>query len=186
MDISLLNLQLLQRLADYAEVCSESKIGGLGMAIATTLRAFLESHKLAYEVVRHEHAETSQRTASAAGQPGDKVAKSVLLKDEEGYLLAVLPASYRVHLGDLHRSLRRQVGLATEREVASLFSDCEIGAIPPTGLLYDVDAVVDDALLAQPDVYFEAGDHEQLIHMTRQDFARLLGDSAHSWFNRQV
>ena len=61
------------------------------MAIATTLRAFLESHNLAYEVVRHAHAETSQRTASAAGQPGDKVAKSVLLKDEDGYLLAVLP-----------------------------------------------------------------------------------------------
>lgn len=156
------------------------------MAIATTLRAFLESHNLAYEVVRHEHAETSQRTASAASQPGDKVAKSVLLKDEEGYLLAVLPASYRVHLGDLHRSLRRQVGLATEREVASLFNDCEIGAIPPTGLLYDIDTVVDDALLAQPDVYFEAGDHEQLIHMTCKDFTRLLGDSAHSRFSRHV
>ena len=156
------------------------------MAIATTLRAFLESHNLAYEVVRHARAETSQRTASAAGQPGDKVAKSVLLKDEDGYLLAVLPASHRVHLGDLHRALRRQVGLATEREVASLFNDCEIGAIPPAGLLYDVDTVVDDTLLTQPDVYFEAGDHEQLIHMTRKDFGRLLGDSAHSRFSRHV
>jgi Ala-tRNA(Pro) deacylase len=156
------------------------------MGIAITLRAFLESHDLPYEVVPHEHAETSQHTASAVRQPGDKVVKSVLLKDEEGYLLAVLPASYRVHLGDLHRMLRRRVGLATEREAAALFNDCEIGAIPPTGLLYDVDTVVDDALLEQPDVYFEAGDHEQLIHMTRTDFRRLLGDSAHSRFSRHL
>lgn len=153
------------------------------MAIAMSLKAFLESHNLQYDTVPHDYAESSQRTAAAARQPGDKVAKSVLLKDEEGYLLAVLPATHRLHLGQLHRALHRHVGLATEREAAALFVDCEIGAIPPTGLLYDVDTVVDDSLLTQSDVYFEAGDHQQLIHMSRQDFGKLLGDATHSRFS---
>lgn len=153
------------------------------MAIATSLREFLDTHHLAHDTVHHRHAESSQRAASAAGQPGDKVAKSVLLRDEEGYLLAVLPATHRVHLGRLHHSLNRNLGLATETETAQLFSDCQVGAIPPTGLLYDIDTVVDDSLLEQSDVYFEAGDHQQLIHMNRRDFGRLLGDAIHTRFS---
>lgn len=153
------------------------------MGIAMTLRDFLDSHHLVYDVVHHEHAESSQRTAAAAGQPGDRVVKSVLLKDDDGYLLAVLPATYRLHLGKLHQALDRLVGLATEKETAALFTDCEVGAIPPVGLLYDLDTVVDDALLAQSDIYFEAGDHEQLIHMSRESFGKLLGDAAHSSFS---
>ena len=156
------------------------------MGIAITLRQFLDAHNLAYEVVRHRHAESSQRAASAAGVPGDKVAKSVLLKDENGYLLAVLPATCRIHLGDLHRYLHRHVGLATEREAAGVFQDCEIGAIPSVGVPYGIDTVVDDALLEQPDVYFEAGDHEQLIHMAKKDFGKLLGDSVRGRFSRHI
>jgi Ala-tRNA(Pro) deacylase len=156
------------------------------MGIAMTLHQFLEAHHLAYEVVHHKHAESSQRSASAAGVPGDKLVKSVLLKDEEGYLLAVLPASRRIHLGDLHRYLHRPVGLATEQDVAAVFEDCEVGAIPSTGLLYGIDTVVEEALLEQPDVYFEAGDHEQLIHMARNEFGKLLGDSVHARFTRHV
>lgn len=156
------------------------------MAIATSLRKFLESHQLDHETVHHPHSESSQRTASAAGRPGDKVAKGVLLRDEDGYLLAVLPASRRVHLGKLHHSLQRNLGLATEFEAAQVFADCEVGAIPPTGLLYDIDTVVDDSLLEQPDVYFEAGDHEQLIHMNRREFGRLLGDAVHTRFSDRI
>lgn len=156
------------------------------MAIAMSLRAFFEAHPLAHDAVHHHHAESSQRTAAAAGQPGDKVAKCVLLRDEEGYVLAVLPATHRLHLGRLHRWLNRGLGLATEREVAQLFEDCEIGAIPPTGLLYDIETVVDESLLAQPDVYFEAGDHEQLIHMRMPDFRKLLGDATRGSFSLRV
>ncbi len=156
------------------------------MGMAISLRAFLDSHHLDYDALRHPHAESGQRVASAARQPGDKVAKSVLLKDEDGYLLAVLPATHRVHLGRLHQALHRRLGLATEAEVKALFPDCAIGAIPPAGLLYDIDTLVDDSLLEQSDIYFEAGDHEQLVHMKRQDFGKLLGDATHGCFSYRV
>lgn len=153
------------------------------MAMAISLRNFFEAHPLEHETLYHPHTESSQRTASAAGQPGDKVAKSVLLRDDDGYLLAVLPASHRVHLGKLHQALHRNLGLATEREAADVFTDCAPGAIPPAGLLYGIDTVVADSLLEQPDVYFEAGDHEQLVHMNRREFSKLLGDAIHSEFS---
>ena len=156
------------------------------MGIATSLRAFLDAHHLGYETVGHHHTDSAQQTAAAAHLPGDKVAKSVLLKDGDTYLLAVLPSTHRVHLGELHRVLNRHVGLATESEVAAVFSDCDVGAIPAAGLLYNLDTVVDDALLEQPDVYFEAGDHEQLIHMDRREFGKLLGDATHGRFSHHV
>jgi Ala-tRNA(Pro) deacylase len=156
------------------------------MAIATTLRDFLDSNHLPYEAMQHPRTQTSQATASAVRQPGDKVAKSLLLKDDDRYLLAVLPASRRLHFGQLHRALNRHVGLATEAEIARVFKDCSIGAVPPAGLLYDIDTVVDDALLEQPDIYFEAGDHEELIHMKQEDFRKLLGDATHAQFSHHA
>ena len=147
------------------------------MAIAITLREYLDETHLPYDSMQHTHTRSSLETASAAHQPNDKVAKSVLVKDGDRYMPVVLPASRRLHLGELHRMLNRPVGLATESEVAEVFYDCDLGAVPPTGLLYDIDTIVDDSLLQQDDVYFEAGDHEQLIHMRQADFRRLLGDA---------
>lgn len=156
------------------------------MGIATSLGAFLDAHHLDYEMVGHDPTLSAQETAAAAHLPGDKVVKSVLLKDGDGYLLAVLSSTRRVHLGRLHRMLERPVGLATESEAAEVFRDCDPGAIPAAGLLYDIDTLVDDALLEQPDVYFEAGDHEHLIHMNRREFGKLLGDATHGRFGYHV
>jgi len=153
------------------------------MGMAISLQAFFESHPLDYSVVSHDYTESSQRTAAAAHQTGYKLAKSVLLKDDESYLLAVLPACHRLHLGQLHHALDRNLGLATETEVSALFGDCALGAIPPAGVLYDLDTIVDEALLEQDDIYFEAGDHEQLVHMKRADFSKLLGNARRGRFS---
>lgn len=153
------------------------------MAIAITLHEFLDSHHLPYDAMRHSHTRSTLETAQAAHRPPDQVAKSLLLKDGDRYLLAVLPADRRVHFGRLHKLIDRPVGLATEDEVAEVFADCEVGAIPPTGLLYGIDTLVDDSLLDQADIYFEAGDHEQLIHMSQKDFRNLLGDAMKAHFS---
>ena len=153
------------------------------MGMAISLQKFFESHHLHYSILSHDHTETSQESAAAAHRAGYKVAKSVLLKDDDGYLLAVLPACHRLHPGLLHHELDRHLGLATEAEVAELFGDCAVGAIPPAGVLYDLDTIVDEALLEQEDVYFEAGDHERLIHMKRKDFGKLLGDAMRARFS---
>ena len=156
------------------------------MAMAMSLQAFLDDHALQYETLSHEHAESGMRNASTAHQRGDSVAKAVLLKNEEKFLLTVLPVTHRLDLGRLHHLLNRHVGLATEGEVTEIFSDCETGAIPPTGLLYDIDTIVDEALLNNTDIYFEAGDHEHLVHMNRQDFSKLMGDAVQMQISHHV
>lgn len=153
------------------------------MGIAISLREFLDSHHIPFETVRHAHSHSTRETVQSVEQPAGKVAKSLLLKDGDDYFLAVLPADRRLHFGRLHRMIDRPIGLATESEVAEVFKDCELGAIPPTGRFYDMETMVDDDLLDEADVYFEAGDHEQLIHMQQKDFRKLLGDAVRGRFS---
>jgi len=154
------------------------------MGIAITLQEYLDREGVPYEVTEHPHTHNSRETAQAAHVPGDYLAKSVLLEDEQGYVLAVIPSTHRVELGKLRKALNRNLGLATEDEVGRLFRDCEIGAIPPVGQAYGVDVVVDDGVAERAEIYFEAGDHLALIHMDGQSFERLMGGVPHGHFSR--
>jgi Ala-tRNA(Pro) deacylase len=79
-----------------------------------------------------------------------------------------------------------QLGLATESELVGLFKDCEIGAIPPIGPAYGIETVVDDSLLQENDVYFEAGDHEELIHVSGKQFRDLVAGARYGRFSHHV
>jgi Ala-tRNA(Pro) deacylase len=152
------------------------------MAIAHSIETFLRQHDIDYELVSHPRSVSSSHTAELAHVPGAQLAKSVLLEDESGYLMAVIPSTHRVDLGKLHHQLQRRVGLAIEREVTEIFSDCDPGAIPAIGPAYHVATIVDDTLLQQPDIYFEAGDHEALVHVSGQTFGALMAGVPHAQF----
>ena len=156
------------------------------MTIASRVAEYLSEQDADFDVVRHPHSSTSMESAQLAHVPGDCIAKSVVLEDDRGYLLAVLPASCKVDLGELHRQTNRNLGLATEYELGALFEDCEPGAVPPFGPVYEMDTIIDDSLAEQSDIYFEAGDHEQLIHVSAETFEMLMGDVQYSEFGRHL
>lgn len=156
------------------------------MAIAPTLKSYLKEHDVDYDVVVHPRAVTSMETAAQAHVPGDRLVKCVVIEDEQGYLMVALPSTHRLELGQLHRELQRNLGLATERELAGLFKDCDPGAIPPIGSAYGIETLVDDSLLQQDDVYFEAGDHEELIHVSGRQFQDLVTGARHGRFSHHV
>jgi Ala-tRNA(Pro) deacylase len=152
------------------------------MAIASKVEEYLLRHGVRYDVIAHPHSCNSTQTAQLAHVRGERVAKSVVLKDHDGIVMAVLPSTSHVRLGVLSRQLNRNLRLAAESELSSLFVDCELGAIPVVGLAYGMATVVDDSLADQPEIYFEAGDHERLVHMHRDDFAVLMNRARHGRF----
>ena len=154
------------------------------MSIATSVRSHLEKVGVPFDVISHPHTSDSSHTAQAAHVPGERLAKAVMLEDERGYLMAVLPASRKLDLGALHRALGRDLGLATENELAVLFADCEAGALPPMGEAYGIEVIVDDRLEDADDVYFEAGDHTGLVRVSGPDFQRLMGDAPRERISR--
>jgi Ala-tRNA(Pro) deacylase len=153
------------------------------MAIALTLERYLDTKHVKYDVIAHEPTNSSRQTAEACHIPGDRLVKGVLLRDEVGYALAVLPASHHIRLSELRRQFGDDVDLATEREIADLFQDCVRGAIPALGECYGLDVVVDDSIEEQPEVYFEGGDHATLVHMSHAQFADLTATARHGCFS---
>ena len=154
------------------------------MTIAATVQRYLDDCGIDYEVVEHARTMSSSRTAEVSHVAGDRLAKAVVLKSDGGFTMAVLPASCHLRLGEIQDYLDRPIGLATEREVAQLFDDCELGAIPPVGKPYGLEMIVDDSLSEQPDVYFEAGDHMSLIHVNAMAFQQLTAEARHGRFSR--
>jgi Ala-tRNA(Pro) deacylase len=154
------------------------------MSISATLRSYLETEGRPYEVLRHARTFTSMETAQAAHVPGRLLAKTVLVEDGEGYLLAVIPATHRLLFGVMRERFGHRFGLATERDMTPLFGECETGAMPPFGDAYGLRVLVDDALLDEDDVYCESGDHTQLVHVAGPTFRALMRGAEHGHFSR--
>jgi Ala-tRNA(Pro) deacylase len=153
------------------------------MAISQTFQKYLAAKNVVYDVVAREPTKSSMRTAEACRVSGDCVAKAVVLRDEYGYVLAILSASHHIRLEDLRRQLGLDVDLAAEYEIEELFDDCAPGAVPPIGECYGLDTVVDDSIEEQPEVYLEGGDHATLVHMGHAQFASLTATARHGCFS---
>jgi Ala-tRNA(Pro) deacylase len=153
------------------------------MSIPSRLSAFLEQRGTDYEICAHRHSRSSAETARAAHVLPHQVAKSVILEDDAGVVMAVVPADKQVMLREAAQLLgRKSLRLADEERVASLFTDCERGAIPPVGMAWGLPTLVDDELDENPEVYLECGDHESLLRMPRQGFRELMQDARHGHF----
>jgi len=154
------------------------------MVMAVTLQHYLDGLGVDYELVEHPYADNGLDTAESAHIHPDKLAKSIMLEDEGGYLMAVCPASRRIKLGELYRETNRRLEFADENELADMLGDCVLGAVPPVGELYGIDVVVETELFMQPDVYFEAGDHVDLIHVSADNFQKLMSNAEHASFSK--
>jgi Ala-tRNA(Pro) deacylase len=145
------------------------------MSIARTVDYALALTRVDFQILRHHHTSTALAAARTAHVDPRSLAKAVVLKDQIGPLLAVVPASERLDVERLQAALRRpQLDFLPEDQLDALFYDCDKGAIPPLGPDYRVPTVVDLRLRNVDDVYFEAGDHEDLVHVDQTSFRRLM------------
>ena len=83
----------------------------------------------------------------------------------------------------LRKELNRELHLAEEEEIGTLFPDCEVGAIPPLGPAYGIETFLDQSVSTLANVYFEAGDHEELIHVSGEAFQTLLSGVRQGYYS---
>ncbi|MCZ6566198.1 MAG: YbaK/EbsC family protein [Gammaproteobacteria bacterium] len=139
------------------------------------LKDFLDDQHIKYVTIQHSMAYTAQEIAAKAHIPGKELAKTVIVKIDGKNAMAVLPASYRINLGRLKQVCRAsQVELASEEDFRDLFPGCETGAMPPFGNLYNMDVYVENSLVDEEDIAFNAGSHTELIKLSYQDFEKLV------------
>jgi len=111
------------------------------MAMAMTLKEYLNTEGVEYDLVEHAYSFNTGQAAEHAHVSGDMIAKGVVLHDDDGYVMAVIPSTHRVQLSKLRKEFHRSFALADEVDIPRLFKDCTLGAIPPVGKAYDVDVI---------------------------------------------
>lgn len=145
------------------------------MPIAQALKAYLDGERVHYDVLPHAETYRAVTIAQVLRAPEKEMAKVVIVKVDERFVMVVLPASWNV---DLHRLravfVTNHVRLAIEDEFKDLFPDCEVGAMPPFGNLYGLSVYVDKSLTDDEKIIFEAGTHSDAIRMRYWDFAALV------------
>jgi Ala-tRNA(Pro) deacylase len=150
------------------------------MGITTTLALYLADQGVAYDLVPHPRAAPATPAAVAA----DSVAQAVVLRGGgDGFMLAVLPASRRLAFEELRHLVGSDVDMAGAEQVETLFLDCEWDAVPALGAAYGLKVVVDDSLAQQSEIYIEGGDHASLVHISGQNFQKLLANARHGRFS---
>ncbi len=139
------------------------------------LETYLRDNLVPYEVQHHPSAFTAQDVAASEHLPGRLVAKVVMLVANGKMVMLVLPAPGRVHLPEIGRILSsRDIRLAEEVEFAALFPDCEVGAMPPFGNIYNVPVYVDKDLARQKTIYFQVGTHTDTMSVRFADYEWLV------------
>jgi Ala-tRNA(Pro) deacylase len=141
---------------------------------ARKLKEFLDGNNIKYVAISHAPAYTAQEIAASAHIPGKELAKTVIVKIGGKMAMAVLPASHVVDFGRLKEAAGDAAELATEDEFRSLFPECELGAMPPFGNLYDMPVFAEKALREDAEIAFNAGSHKELFRMAYKDFENLV------------
>ncbi len=136
---------------------------------------FLDKSHVSYAHTKHSRAFTATEVAFAEHLSPHKVAKTVVYATAQGYGLAVLPADCRVNMQTLGAFVNDPaIRLGSEAEMTQLFPECEVGAMPPLGVLFHLPVIVDTSVAEQEFIAFNAGTHQDVIHMSYGDFRRLV------------
>ena len=149
------------------------------MPVSKKLKSYLDENDIKYLTISHSRAFTAQEIAASIHCPGKELAKSVIVKADEEYVMVVLPASEKIDFSLLREKIKaEELELSTEEEFKGLFPECEVGAMPIFGNLYDLAVYVSEDLLEDEDIYFNAGNHTLAIKMKTEDFVQLVKPTA--------
>ena len=142
---------------------------------AKKLKEFLDSNKIKYVSITHSSAYTAMEISALAHVPGKDLAKTVMIKTNGHMAMAVLPATHMIKMDLLKKAIGSDnIRLATEQEFKDKFADCEVGAMPPFGNLYNMEVYASDLLRDDEEIVFNAGSHTELIKLSYKDFERLV------------
>ncbi len=155
------------------------------MTIATRVEDYLKQNAVDFQLLAHKTTGSTHESADAAHIPDDHLAKGVMVHDNQGHAMVVLPGDAWLGLEMLNNASGRAFRLDEESELTDMFPDCDPGAVPPLGTAYGLETYMDEALTTLADVYFEAGDHRHLVRVGGPDFVRLLHGVRLGHFGRQ-
>lgn len=145
------------------------------MTCAERLEAYFRENGVHFEKQHHHVAYTALEIAATEHTPGREVAKAVMAFADGKLVMLVLPANRIIDYAEAEKALNvREFRLASESDFASLFPDCEVGATPPFGNLYEIPVYMDESLGEDESIVFAGGSHTLTFKIAYADYERLV------------
>lgn len=138
------------------------------------LQSYLDEMGIPYRLLRHDTAYTAQDLAAREHLSGQKVIKPVVVQADGKFVMCALPASYRIDFNELREQLdAMEVRLVSEPLLAQLCPECQLGAEPPIGRLFGIPTLMDESVLVDDTVTFQAGTHQDAVSMSLADYRKV-------------
>lgn len=170
----------MSELSNTFSVVHESKSG------FHNIYEYLDSLGLFYEVIEHEETRSLEQVAKLCAIPRAELLRTVVLSEDHGVLMAILPCDRLLDFFVLCKTLNRRLMPAQSETLELIFKECEPNSYPPLPDYFAMDAILDKSILSLEYVYFEPGNHHSLIKMKKQDFLSLLHNSWQGDFSASI
>ncbi len=142
--------------------------------IPSVLAQFLAGNQVCYEVIAHPEQDSALQAARRRGIALNRLAKSIMLRDRYGFVMAVYPADHSINLDRIRALTGRKMDFAAQAEYAPLFAEIDVAALPPLGSIYGVDMLVDSSFTAGGEVFVEAGVRSALVKLAQGEFNKMI------------
>lgn len=152
----------------------------ISTTIASSVEEFLSCHAISYDILSHVPTQSLGQAASRLNISPYEFARAVVLQNDESICMAVLPLNYILDFSALHEITKHKLKPVSVQTLGRIFPDCELGAIPPLGMAYGLETVVDNSLYNADHVIFEAGRHSSLVRIDHEGFLKLTKLAKHA------
>lgn len=162
------------------------------MPILKSIINYLDSRKIKYEIINHRTVYTAQDKAATLRVDPKSVVKTVVVKLDKNYAIALIPANKnldKMKLKEVVNKQRKKEGIKSIKLVdfakeAWMKKNIpgKIGAASPLGGKFPI--YIDATLLRQSKLIVNAGEYEQSINLTRQNFEKALNNFVKGNFSK--
>jgi len=140
------------------------------MPIPKKVEDYLNKANKAFETVSHKTVYTAYDLAKTLKKDLKSIAKALLVRADNEYVIVVLPSSSRINLQKLKTALKaKKVTIPGEKVMKEAFK-VKPGAITAFGGLHKVKTVVDKGLIKTKDVIVQAGSFTDSVRIKVKDF----------------
>jgi Ala-tRNA(Pro) deacylase len=158
------------------------------MSAYSKIVELLQKNSIQYEELRHEPVRTSEEAAKIRpGMTLSQGAKALIIKcrekgsSEKFFCMVVLSGSDRFNSKKIKQILNlSDVMFASEAEVLQITDGVQPGGVPPFGNIFGIKVIVDQTLLKNDKIAFNAGDRSITIIMKSLDWLNIVHPEIHN------
>lgn len=142
-----------------------------GLSVFERLKRALSAAGVVFTHTHHRPVYTSAEAAEVRGVALHSGAKALIVKGDDGFVMAVLPADLALNSGGFRKLIgSKRLRFAAKDEVLEI-TGLTPGSIPPFGSLFDLSTICDEGLAESEHINFNAGSHTESIQMSYADYA---------------